>query len=68
MILREVKEVKLLNEILQWNARSLIANGQEFKRFVHQLTVLPEMICIQEMWLHPQVNLIIPGYRQVGDI
>lgn len=48
-------------KILQWNARSLI----EFKRFVYQLAVLPDIICVQETWLHPQLNFIIPGYKLV---
>lgn len=33
--------------ILQWNARSHIANGQEFKKFVDELDKKPEVICIQ---------------------
>ena len=35
--------------ILQWNARSLIANGQEFKGFIEELKDKPDVICIQEM-------------------
>lgn len=34
--------------ILQWNARSLIANGQEFKKYVENLKEKPNVICIQE--------------------
>lgn len=34
--------------ILQWNARSLIANGQEFKRSVDKLKEKPNIICVQE--------------------
>lgn len=52
-------------KILQWNARSLIANGQELKRFVYQLAVLPDITCIQETWLRPQLNFCIPGYKLV---
>lgn len=33
---------------LQWNARSLLANGQEFKRFLEDLQQKPGVICVQE--------------------
>jgi len=52
-------------KIVQWNARSLIANGQEFKRFVYQLAGLTDILCIQETWLRPQLNFSIPGYNLV---
>lgn len=32
--------------ILQWNARSLIANGQEFKKYVIDLEIKPDVICV----------------------
>lgn len=51
--------------ILQWNARSLVANGQEFKKFVYELPVLPDLLCIQETWLAPQLQFKIPGYMAV---
>lgn len=38
----------LMFYILQWKVRSLIANGQEFKRFVDAFKEKPELICIQE--------------------
>ena len=34
--------------ILQWNARSLIANGQELKKFISDLQDKPSIICVQE--------------------
>lgn len=34
--------------ILQWNARSLVANGQELKHFIEEQAVKPNIICIQE--------------------
>jgi len=49
--------------ILQWNARSLIADGQELKRFVDEFKVQPELICIQETWLKPCLDFVIPGYE-----
>lgn len=39
--------------VVQWNARSLTANGQEFKRMIHEMNNLPGVICIQETWLKP---------------
>lgn len=36
--------------ILQWNARSLIANGQELKQFIEESPVKPDIICVQETW------------------
>lgn len=48
--------------LLQWNARSLLANGQEFKHFIKTLAVKPDIICIQETWLKPNLDFIIYGY------
>ena len=47
---------------IQWNARSLIANGQEFKKYIYDLEVVPEVICVQETWLRPQLDFVIPGF------
>lgn len=49
--------------IMQWNARSLIANGQEFKRLIDGLGEKTEIICIEETWLKPRLDFIIPGYK-----
>lgn len=51
--------------ILQWNARSLISNGQEFKKYVEDLEVKPDIICIQESWLIPRLDFVIKGYISV---
>uniref|UniRef100_A0A8C2BUC3 Reverse transcriptase domain-containing protein n=1 Tax=Cyprinus carpio TaxID=7962 RepID=A0A8C2BUC3_CYPCA len=51
--------------ILQWNARSIIANGQELKNFIEELEVKPNIICIQETWLKPTLDFIIYGYTVV---
>lgn len=48
--------------ILQWNARSLLANGQEFKHFLNELNEKPDVICIQESWLKPHLDFVIHGY------
>jgi len=49
--------------ILQWNARSLIGNGQELKRFVDDFREAPDLICIQETWLKPCLDFVIPGFE-----
>lgn len=55
----------LMFYILQWNARSLVANRQEFNRFVDEFKDLPELLCIQETWLKPCLDFVIPGYESV---
>lgn len=47
--------------IFQWNARSLIANGQEFKKFIVDFKLI-DIFCIQETWLIPKLNFKVPGY------
>lgn len=51
--------------ILHWNARSLIANGQEFKKVVTDLEVRPDIMCIQKTWLRPHLDFVLPGYSSV---
>lgn len=48
--------------LLQWNARSLIANGQEFQSYVSELEPQPDILCVQETWLRPHLDFILPGY------
>lgn len=48
--------------ILQWNARSLLSNGQEFKHFINELSEKPDIMCIQETWLRPNLECVIHGY------
>lgn len=50
---------------LQWNARSLIANGQEFKRYIHNLNKKPEVLCIQETWVKPNLDFVLKGYNGI---
>ncbi len=51
--------------LLQWNARSLIVNGQEFKKFVSDFSDKPHVICVQETWLKPQLDFVISGYTAI---
>lgn len=51
--------------ILQWNARSLIANGQELKLHIQEQSTKPNLICIQESWLKPSLDFTIYGYTAV---
>ena len=51
--------------ILQWNARSLCSNGQEFKKFVENLDARPNVICVQETWLRPHLDFVLQGYVSV---
>lgn len=51
--------------LLQWNARSLIGNGQEFKRFVTSSEISCHVICVQETWLKPSLDFVLPGYVSV---
>lgn len=50
---------------LQWNARSLLANGQEFKKIVDELPIKPDVICVQETWLKSNLEFRIVGYLSV---
>ncbi|XP_035277579.1 uncharacterized protein LOC118229593 [Anguilla anguilla] len=51
--------------ILQWNARSLIANGQDFKKFIYSQKEKPDLLFIQESWLKPSLDFIINGYMAI---
>jgi len=48
--------------IIHWNARSLVANGQEFKQVIEEMLQKPDVICIQETWLRPNLDFLIQGY------
>lgn len=39
----------MIFSILQWNARSLCSNGQEFKKFVDDLDIKPNVMCSGDM-------------------
>ncbi len=51
--------------VLQWNARSLCANGQEFKGYISQMKEKPDVICIQESWLNSRLDFVLKGYVSV---
>lgn len=51
--------VLLMLVVLQWNARSLVVNGQEVKHYVDNLAVKPDVICVQETWLKPRLDFVI---------
>ena len=51
--------------ILQWNARSLLANGQEFKQFIKEMATKPDIVCVQETWLKPRLDFVVHGYTVI---
>uniref|UniRef100_A0A3Q2ZQ74 Reverse transcriptase domain-containing protein n=1 Tax=Kryptolebias marmoratus TaxID=37003 RepID=A0A3Q2ZQ74_KRYMA len=51
--------------LLHWNARSLVANGQELKGYIEEIAEKPEIICIQETWLKTRLEFVIKGYVSV---
>lgn len=51
--------------ILQWNARSLVANGLEFKSVINEMEIKPDLICIQESWLKFKFDFAIKSYVSV---
>lgn len=50
--------------ILQWNTKSLIANGREFKGFIRDSRRTQEILGIQETWLKPMLDSV-SGYDSV---
>lgn len=55
----------ILMLILQWNARSLLANGQDFKQFIDSRKEKPDVVCIQETWLKPSLDFVLYDYVAV---
>lgn len=51
-----IEIIIMVLHILQWNPRNLLANGQEFKKYINDLDV----VCIQT-WLQPQSDFISFG-------
>lgn len=51
--------------LLQWNARSLLANGQDFKELIGSRNEKPDVICIQETWLKPCLDFVLYDYISV---
>lgn len=48
--------------IIQWNAQSIKAHGDEFKNGVFKFKYLPDIICVQETWLNKSKNYKLTGY------
>ena len=48
--------------ILQWNAQSLIAHGNEFKHALNVWEIKPDIICVQETWLKEGKTFNLIGY------
>lgn len=57
--------ILMLLTIIQWNARSLLANGQDFKKYIDELNSKPSVVCIQEYWLKPQLKFILQEYNVI---
>ena len=52
-----------MSTILQWNARSIVANRSEFEYFLSQQATLPDIVCIQETFLNKNNTVFnIDGY------
>ena len=51
--------------LLQWNARSLLAYVQEFKHYIKEIDVKPDVVCIQETWLKPTLDFVVHGYTVI---
>ena len=51
--------------IIQWNAKSLVAHGSEFKKYVSELLTKPDIICFQETWLKEHNRFHMPGYSLI---
>ena len=51
--------------ILQWNARSLKANGDEFKSFLDSIDYQPDVICVQETFFKEDTLYSFPNYTLI---
>lgn len=51
--------------ILHQNICSLISHGQEFKYYVCNLEIKPDIICLQETFLKPHLDFTMPGYAVI---
>ena len=48
--------------ILQWNAQSLIAHGNELKHYIYNSQDKPDFICIQETWFKNTISYKLDNY------
>ena len=51
--------------LLQWNAQSIIAHGNELKHYIYNSQNKPDFICIQESWLKNSINFKLDNYSLV---
>ena len=51
--------------LLQWNAQSIIAHGNELKNYIYNSQHKPDFICIQESWLKNSINFKLDNYSLV---
>ena len=49
----------------QSSCGGLCSNGQEFKKYIEELSEKPNVICVQETWLRPHLDFIIQDYVAV---
>ena len=49
--------------ILQWNGRSVVAHHPFLKRDVITSATIPDVICIQETFLHDQLRFAMKNYN-----
>ena len=54
--------IQLPFKILQWNAQSLPAHGDELQRHLDTINHKPSVICIQETWLQENKSFHLKGY------
>lgn len=54
--------------ILQWNAQSLPAHGDELQHYLDSLTNAPSVICIQETWLTKEKDFDLSGYKEAARV
>ena len=52
-------------KLLQWNARGLRANGDEFKSFLDNINYQPDIICIQETFFKDDTKYSFPNFNLV---
>ena len=51
--------------ILQWNCRSILRKLPEFKNYLNNLKIIPDIICLQETFLNYRYNPQIVGYTML---
>lgn len=54
--------ILLIMILLHRNTRSLLANGQDFKHFIANRRDKPDVICVQETWLRPNLEFALLDY------